>query len=76
VVAADPRDAAVGERDLEGDDVVGRRAVDRCVGTGRVVADHPAEGGPRRGRDVGPEPQPVRREAGVQLVEDDAGADP
>ena len=43
-----------------------------CVGARRVVGDHAAQGGPRRGCHIRAEPQTVRVEKGVELVENDS----
>ena len=48
-------------------------AVDDGARAGGVVADHAAEVGPAGGGDVGAELQAVRRQAPVELVENDAG---
>ena len=50
--------------------MVSGRAIHRGVGAGRVVGDHSAQSGARRGGHIGPEPQPVRREVRVELIED------
>ena len=45
VVTTHPGHGPIGQGDLEGDHVIDRGAVDRCVGARGVVADHPADGG-------------------------------
>ena len=66
---------AVGQRHRERAHVVGRQPVDHRAGPGRVIGDHPAEGRPVGGGDVGPEHQPVGRGGGVEVVQHDARAD-
>ena len=52
-----------------------RVAVAQRARAAGIVADHAADGGARGGRDVDREPQAVRLELAVELVEHDAGLD-
>src|SRR6266480_3544396 len=54
--------------------MVGSRAVNRNVCTGRIVRDHATDGGARAGRDVRSETKSVRLKKRIELVEHDAGA--
>ena len=56
-------------------DVVDRLAVTERASACRVVADHPADGGPVAGRDVRPEHQAHRLEVAVELIEHHARLD-
>ena len=71
----DPRLAAVGERDQEPPDAVRRAPVDDGAHARRVVADHAADRGPRRGRRVGAEAEAVRAGRPVEVGLHDAGLD-
>ena len=55
--------------------MIGSRAVNRNVRTGRIVCDHAADGGTRAGRDVWAETKSVWIEKRIQLIEHDTGAD-
>ena len=70
------RHRAVRQHDVELEDVIDRLAVQDRAGAARVVRDHAADGGAAGRRDVGREPQPVRPQLRVQVVEDDARLDP
>jgi hypothetical protein len=67
---------SIGEHDFEGGQVIAGCSIDRSVGPGRVVGDHPAEGGARGGRNIGPEPTAVWREFVVELIEHHPGPNP
>ena len=69
VVDPDNGHRAITQHQLERGHVVGGGAVNRSVGAGRIARDHPAEGGARRGGDIGAKPQSMRRELGVELIE-------
>src|SRR5947209_1518115 len=66
---------AVRQNNFGRKNVIGSRAVDRNVRTGRIVCDHAADGGARAGRDVGAETKSVRLEKRIQLIEHHTGAD-
>src|SRR5262249_53378339 len=76
VECAKPRERAVGEHDVELEDVIDGFAVQDRPGAARIVRDHAAEGGATRRGDVWREAKPVDLELRVQLVEDDARLDP
>ena len=50
-------------------------AIIRRPAAAGIVPGHPAYGGTRRGRDIDREPQAVRFELAVEIVEDDARLD-
>ena len=56
--------------------MIDRLAVQNRPRAARVVGDHAADGGAAGGGDVGREPQPVRPQLRVQVVEHDARLDP
>ena len=58
------------------DDVLAGVAVAQRAPAAGVVRRHAADGGARRGRDIDREPQAVRFERAVEIVEHDAGLDP
>ena len=74
-LGAETRLGAVGQQRVDREHVVHHVAVgDRARAAG-VVAGHAAERRLRRRADVDREPQAVRLQPGVELVEDDAGLD-
>ena len=66
---------AVRQNNFGRKNMIGSRAVNRNVRTGRIVCDHAADGGTRAGRDVGAETKSVWIEKRIQLIEHDTGAD-
>ena len=65
----------VGEHGVDRQHVFTRVAVAQRARPAGIVAHHAADGGARGGRDVDWEPQPMRLEPAVELVENDAGLD-
>ena len=61
---------------LQVEHVVDRLSVHHRARAARVVADHAANRGSAGRRDIGGEPEPMRSEFCVQLVEHDAWLDP
>ena len=55
--SAEMRVRAVGEHGLDGDDILARIAVTQRARAAGIVADHAADGGARRGRDIDWKPQ-------------------
>ena len=72
---AEMRRPAVRQHRVDRHDVVARDAVAQRARAAGIVAGHAADGGARGGRDVDREPQAVRLELAVQLVQHDAGLD-
>ena len=70
------RDRAVRQDDVLLEDVVDRLAVQHRARAAGVVRDHAADGRAAGRGNVGREPETVRLQLRVQLVEDDAGFDP
>ena len=68
-------DAAVGQDDFKGENVIGGKAVEGDMGAGGVVGNHAAQSGARTCGDIRAETKAVRLEEVVELVEDHAGAD-
>lgn len=66
----------IGEDHVQRTDVIDSHAVPHRAAAGRIVADHPADGGRAAGHRVRPEHQPVARGCSVELVLDHAGLDP
>ncbi len=66
---------AVRQDRVDREHVLARVAVAQRARAAGIVADHAADGGARGGRDVDREPQPVRTELPVELIEHDAGLD-
>ena len=66
---------AVGEDRVDGDDVVAHRAVAQRARAAGIVAGHAADRRARGGGDVDREPQAVRLQQPVEVVEDDARLD-
>ena len=66
---------AVGEHGVDRGHVVAHGAVTQRAAATGIVAGHAADGGAGRGGDVDREPEPVRLELAVQLVEHDARLD-
>ena len=69
------RDRAIGQHHLLLEHVVDRLAVEHRARAARIVGHHAADRGAAGGRDVGREPEAVRLELRVQLVEHDARLD-
>ena len=69
------RQRAVGQHRLDREHVVAHGAVAQRAAAAGIVAGHAADGGARGGRDIDREPQPVRLELPVEIVEHDAGLD-
>ena len=67
---------SVVEDQVERSDMVDRLAILERPGSGRVIADHPADRRAIAGRDVRPEHQAQGPEVGVEPVEDDPRARP
>ena len=67
--------SAVCQNNFRGKNVIGGHAVNWDPRAGRIVRDHPADGGARTRGHVGAETKSMRLEKPVQLVEHDAGAD-
>src|SRR5436189_283416 len=51
------------------------RAINGRMRSGGIVGDHAADGRPRAGGHVRPEPEAMRSKEVVKLIKDDAGAD-
>ena len=66
---------AIGEDRFHGDDVFARVAIAERARAAGIVGGHAADGGARRGRDVDREPQAMRFERAVEIVQHDAGLD-
>ena len=73
--AAEMRQRAVRQQRLDRDHVVAHGAVAHRAAAAGIVAGHAADGGARGGGDIDREPQPVRLELAVEIVEHDAGLD-
>ena len=76
VEAAEHRDLAVGQHDLEGEDVGAGHARGEAVRAARVVGDVAADRARLLARRVGGEVEPERRELPVEVEVDHAGLDP
>ena len=66
---------AVRQHGLDRQHIVAHGAVAHRASAAGIVAGHAADGGARGGRDIDREPQPVRLELTVEIVEHDAGLD-
>ncbi len=75
-LCAEARRRAVGEHRVDADDVVAHRAVAQRAAAAGIVAGHAADRGAGGGRDVDREPQAVRLEPAVEVVEHEARLDP
>ena len=74
-VEAEMRRRAVGKDRVDRKDVVAGHAVAQRPRPAGIVAGHAADRGARRGRDVDGEPQPMRAQEAVEIIEHDAGLD-
>ena len=66
---------AIGQDGVDRDDIVAHRAVAQRAAAAGVIARHAADGGARGGRDVDREPEPMRFQNPVELIEHDARLD-
>ena len=72
---AEVRLAAIGQDRIDREDVLAGVAVAQRAPAARVVRGHPADGGARSGRDIDREPQTVRPQRAIEIVEHDARLD-
>ena len=73
--AAEMRARAVGQHGVDRQHVLARIAVTQRARAAGIVADHAADGGARRGRDIDRKPQPGGFQLAIELVEHDARLD-
>ena len=66
---------AVGQKTLDPIHVVACRAIAQRAGATGIVADHAANGGARGGRDIDREPQAMRFECAVEIIQNDPRLD-
>ena len=73
--AAETRERAVGQHGFDRQHIVAHGAVAHRAPAAGIVGGHAADGGARGSRDIDREPQPMRLELAVEIVEHDAGFD-